>query len=274
MYVVSVRVTIDDLRLDWSSVVKVLESFISNCVAESGVKGVVVGLSGGVDSSVTVTLCVRALGSSRVYGLIMPDTTVTPEVDVRDAIDLARKLNIRYDVIDIHPIYSSYAKHVPAYSDEVVVANGNLRARIRMTILYYYANKFNYLVAGTGDRSEILIGYFTKYGDGGVDILPIGCLYKTQVRMLGEYLGLPKHIVYKPSSPRLWTGHEAEKELGMRYEDIDLVLYSIFDLNIPPDDVPKVTGVDKSVVKRVLEMYERSKHKRSLPPIPKIPRRK
>jgi len=272
VFTATMRVTLDDLKLNWGEVTGTIKNFIINIVKKSGAGGVVVGLSGGIDSSVTVTLCVKALGPERVYGLIMPDTTITPEADVEDALELARSLNIRHDLIDIHLIYKAYSENIPVYSENATIANGNLRARIRMSLLYYYANRFNYLVAGTGDRSEILIGYFTKYGDGGVDFLPIGCLYKTQVRMLGAYLGLPERIVHKPSSPRLWRGHEAEKELGMKYEDIDLVLYSIFDLGIKPEDVPKVTGVSRDIVERILEMHKNSEHKRKTPPIPQIPK--
>ena len=140
-----------------------------------------------------------------------------------------------------------------------------------MILLYYYANKHNYLVLGSGDRSEILIGYYTKYGDGAVDLLPIGCLYKTQVRHLAIHLGIPPKIAHKPSSPRLWPGQMAEEELGLSYTEIDLILYGLFDKGLKPDEVAEATGIELDKVYRVIEMHKKTRHKRALPPIPSIP---
>ena len=136
-----------------------------------------------------------------------------------------------------------------------------------MSLLYYVANSKNLLVVGTGDRSEILIGYFTKYGDGGVDFLPIGDLYKTQVRWLGKHLGVPENILTKPSSPQLWPGHKAEEELGVTYDRIDLILHAIFDLRMEAEEVRKQFGED---VDRVLELHAKSSHKRAMPPIARV----
>jgi len=139
-----------------------------------------------------------------------------------------------------------------------------------MNILYYYANKYNGLVVGTSDRSELLIGYYTKYGDGAVDILPIGALYKTQVRKLAEKLGLPRRIVEKPSSPGFWVGHLAEDEIGIKYEVIDVVLYALFDKGLKPEEVPRYTGIDQGIVNKILDMHRRSRHKRVFPPMPRL----
>ncbi len=255
------------IKLDYDYVVDKITSFIRGCVEESRAAGAVIGLSGGVDSSVTAFLTVKALGPSRVLGLIMPYAT-TPREDVEDALEVARTLGISYRIIDISDIRNSFAKTIPDFDESNRVACGNLLPRIRMTILYYYANKNNLLVVGTGDKSELLIGYFTKYGDGGVDILPIGCLYKTQVRALGKHLGVPDRIVRKPSSPRLWPGHLAEEELQLKYDLIDCVLYCLFDLKLNIDETVRMLGVSREVVCRVLELHERSRHKRSLPPVP------
>ncbi|MCD6095129.1 MAG: NAD(+) synthase, partial [Thermoprotei archaeon] len=151
-----------------------------------------------------------------------------------------------------------------------VKANGNLKARIRMCLLYYYANVNNALVIGSSDKSEILIGYFTKYGDGGVDLLPIGDLYKTQVRQLAIGLGVPKKIAYKPSSPRLWPGHMAEDELGLSYEEIDIILYAYHDLGLSEDEIVQRCNVSADKVKRVISMVRNSEHKRKMPPIIRI----
>jgi len=256
--------------LDYSKVEASIEGFIRSKVEEAGARGVVVGLSGGVDSSVTACLCVRALGRERVKGLIMPDSSTTPEEDVEDATRLAEGLGIEYSCIDIAPLVQSIVRAHPLYDPSKVVAEGNVRARVRMILLYYAANVDSLLVVGAGDRSEIMIGYFTKYGDGGVDILPIGGLYKTQVRELGRHLGLPSRIVEKPSSPRLWRGQTAEGELGLSYDVIDPVLYGLYDLGLPPQRVAEEVGVPLEVVERVRGMVEATQHKRSTPPIAPI----
>jgi len=257
------------LNIDYEYVISEITHFIRRQVEESGAAGAVIGLSGGVDSSVTAALTVKALGSSRVLGLIMPYLT-TPKEDVEDAIQVAKMLDIDYKIIDITGIREAFARAIPDFDESNIIACGNLLPRIRMTLLYYYANKNNLIVVGTGDKSELLIGYFTKYGDGGVDILPIGCLYKTQVRAVGRYLKLPDNIVNKPSSPRLWPGHLAEEELKLKYELIDCVLFCIFDLGYSVEDTVRKLGVSRDIVQRVLTMYERSKHKRRLPPIPSL----
>ncbi len=268
---IKLKITIKDvLNIPYDKATSIIESFIQEIIENSNVKGAVIGLSGGIDSSVTLTVTVNALGRDNVTVLIMPDTRTTPREDVKDALDLAKKLGVKHYLIKIDYIVDSFST-APFFNLEEKIPTGNLRARIRMCLLYYYANKHNYIVVGTGDRSELLIGYYTKYGDGGVDILPIGCLYKTQVRKLGEYLGLPKKIVSKPSSPALWPGHSAEKELGLKYEIIDLVLYSVFDLGIPPNEVPKYTNVEPDVVMKIMKMHKNTRHKRTFPVIPQMP---
>jgi len=263
-------VTIDRLiNIDYDYVERRIIDFLRSYTSSIGAKGAVVGLSGGVDSSVTAALLVKALGKDGVIGLIMPYKTTPPE-DVRDAVELAKALGIKYEVIDINPIRNAYSSTIPAFKESEVVANGNVLARIRMTILYYYANLNRMIVAGTGDKSELLIGYFTKYGDGGVDILPIGDLYKSQVRRLGKHLGLPDSIAYKPSSPRLWEGQTAEGELGLRYEDIDVILHALVDLRLNPQEAQEATGKPISLVEQVWRRVVTTEHKRRTPIIPRI----
>ncbi len=244
--------------------------FIRDKVAEAGVDGVVLGLSGGVDSSVTLALAVEALGPKHVHTLVMPDTRVTPAEDIEDAYMLAEKFGVSITRVDIDPLVDAYASTLPFYNPEDKVSIGNLRARIRMSILYYYANIHNLLVCGTGDKSELFIGYFTKYGDGGVDLLPIGDLYKTQVRELGRALGLPDRIINKPSSPRLWEGHMAEDELGATYEVIDTILFYYLNLRMEPREIHRETDIPLKIIDMVVDRIYRYEHKRNTPPVCKL----
>ncbi len=259
------------LAIDYERAAGAIEAFIAEKVSESGARGVVIGLSGGVDSSVTATLCVRALGSERVLGLVMP-TGFTPKQDVEDAEWLANWLGIRWRKIMIDPIVETFAAQMGrnAQSPELKIPFANLRARIRMALLYFHANEENLIVVGTGDRSEALIGYYTKYGDGGVDLLPIGGLYKSQVRRLAVHLGIPERIAFKPSSPQLYPGHRAVDEIPLDYDILDVVLALLFDERRDIDEASREAGVPRKVVERVLEMHNRSQHKRSMPPIAPI----
>jgi len=264
------KITLEDLKIDPQFYSREIGAFLSGMLEESGANGYVIGVSGGVDSSTVLALLVEHVGADKILALIMPDRTSTPLEDIEDALSLVKKYGVKHHIVYINDILEAYRKSIPEYEKENLRAEGNVKARIRMTILYYHANKLGYLVCGTGDKSELLIGYFTKYGDGGVDLLPIGDLYKTQVRQLAKSLGLPDRIAYKPSSPRLWPGHKAEKELGLSYNEIDLILYTTIDLKMNIDEASKSTGIAKTKFERVLELVKRSKHKRTLPPVPRI----
>ena len=252
---------------------KIVVKEISNFLKEYAIKanGFVLGLSGGIDSTVTAYLCAKVINPNNVLALIMPDPEVTPKNDVEDAINVAKTLSFQYRIIDISKILNAFSLSIPDFSNKALVAVGNLRARIRMCLLYYYANLMNRIVVGTGDKSEILIGYFTKYGDGGVDILPLGDLYKTQVRMLGKYLGVPGEILKKPSSPRLWKDQLAEEELGLSYDIIDPILYYLIDLKLNEIEISRKLNLPIEVILKVKRMIDRSRHKRELPPIAKLP---
>jgi NAD+ synthase len=260
------KISINDvINIDYNHARKTIENFLANELEKSKRSGYVIGLSGGVDSATSYFLAAEAVGIDKVLALIMPDSTVTPKEDVDDAKELVKILKGKVQIIDINPIVEVYKSTIPAYEEKDVVPLGNIRARIRMTLLYFYANKLSSLVLGTGDRSEETIGYFTKYGDGGVDVLPISTLLKSQVRRLAVNLGVPEKIAFKPSSPRLWSGQEAEKELGVSYDTVDLIIYSIFDKKIDIDVFVKNSGINRAVVEMVLDMNKRSEHKRSLP---------
>jgi len=250
-------------NLDYAKLVKKIEHFISSSILNSPAKGLVIGLSGGLDSSVVLKLAVDAIGASRVTGILIP-SDVTPREDTDHANELAKSLGIKYLVIDINSLLAKYAELLP----DDKRARGNLMARIRMGILYYHANVSGYLVAGTSDRSEVMIGYYTKWGDGAADILPIANLYKTQVRALAKFLNLPPLIVEKKSSPQLWKGHLAEEEIGMDYETIDSILYLLVDRKLRPKEISKKLSIKEEQVVRIKNMIEASKHKRALPASP------
>lgn len=253
-------------KLDFNQTIKEITTFIKDTVKTTRADGVVVGLSGGVDSSVVGTLCVRALTKAKVLGVMMP-ATFTPNEDIKDANDLAQWLGIRTEFLAIQPISEMFFKTLQLGKNDPKqkIPAANIYARNRMVILYYFANLNNYLVAGTGDRSEDLIGYFTKYGDGGVDFLPICHLYKTQVRQLAKHLGIPEKIANKPSSPQLYPGHKAIDEIPVAYEDLDAVLVGLFDNKYSPEKVSLLTGVSVKTVKEVLHRFIKSKHKRTYP---------
>jgi NAD+ synthase len=250
-------------NIDVDGAVAEIVEFISLSVAEARAEGVVLGLSGGVDSSVAFTLCVKALEPDRVYPVIMP-TSFTPPQDIADALELASMFKAKATRIDIDGVVEGYLKAI-GYRVVKPMVEGNLRARVRMTILYYLANALNLLVVGTSDRSEYMIGYFTKYGDGAADIQPIVHLYKTQVRLIAGYLGLPERIVSKPSAPMLFPGHTARSELPADYGVIDQILHGLFDLGLTLDELERETGIGREVSLKILSMVESSKHKRMLP---------
>ncbi len=243
-------------------------AFIQGMVKDAAAEGVVIGLSGGVDSSLTLALCAKALGSDKVLGVLMP-TDFTPKKDVEDAQKLAEQFGITTRYVNIQSscdrLFEALGSKLADTGQRMVRAN--VYARMRMTILYYYANLRNYLVIGTGDRSEALIGFFTKYGDGGADLFPIIHLYKTQVRRLASYLGVPETVSRKPSSPQLYPGHMATDEIPLEYEKLDLILVGLFDRKASPVEVSCFTGIPAEVVEDVSRRFASTKHKRAFPPM-------
>lgn len=234
--------------------------FLRNEVKKRDARAVIGGISGGIDSAVTVSLATKALGPERVFGLILPDSSVTPKRDTVHAMQLARLLNFRHKRIELKRI----KKHLLQKLPDNKLAGGNLLVRLRMSLVYYYAAILNGIVLGTGDKSEMSLGYFTKYGNGAADLFPIADLYKTQVRTLARYLSIPDEILHKQSSARLWKGHTAEGELGLAYDDIDLILDHI-ERKIPISDYK----LKKKAVK-VKRLIEKNKHKHERPVVCKL----
>ncbi len=242
---------------DYEKITKLFEEFLHEQIEKNKADGLILGLSGGIDSAVLAYLCKRSL-KEKTLALIMPDTEITPKYETEDALKMIALTGIEYKLLDIKPIVKEYSM----YLEPNDWAKGNLRARIRTNILYYYANAKNYLVLGSSDKSEYLIGYFTKFGDGAADLVPIISLYKLQVRKFAEFLGVPKNVIEKKSSAHLWKEHEAEKEIGVSYEEIDSILYCIFDKKLSVEETAIKTQIEKSTVDKVYNLYLNSEHKR------------
>lgn len=241
-----------------------LGEFLQNQLKSAGSYGAVLGLSGGLDSTVVAFLATRSLGADNVLALLLPEGSVTPEEDLEDARIVAHQLKIEHKEIDISNILEGYYQALPLKEAPRVV-NGNLKARIRMTIIYWHANLLNRLVLGTGNKTEIMLGYCTKHGDAAADILPLAGLYKDQVRQLGEKLGVPQRILDKAPTAGLWLGQTDEDELGITYREANEILR---DIERGLDEVNLKDKYDEIQVELVLNRVKKSKHKRELPPMP------
>jgi len=246
---------------DYEMTRKKIVTFIQEYFEQAGISCAVMGLSGGIDSSLVATLACEALGPENVRGLLMPVDAGKDTKNVKDASDLAESLGMSYELFEIGPAVRAYdALNLGK------VALGNLMARLRMVAWYAVANSQNGLVIGTGNKSEILIGYFTKYGDGGVDIQPIANLYKSNVWGLARHVGIPAHIVEKTPSAGLWANQTDEGEIGISYPELDSILYRRFEMGMKSSAIVSA-GHSEDNVNRVLSLVAASNHKRE--PLPK-----
>jgi len=245
---------------DYSVIATRIQDGLKKSIEETNSKGVIFGLSGGIDSAVIAYLCNNTI-KEKTLAVIMPDSKISPESETNDALKIVDSLGIDYKLLDINSIHKEF-NMVLEPEDKAL---GNLRARIRMNILYYYANLKNLTVLGSSDKSEFNIGYFTKFGDGAADTLPIVSLYKTQVRELAKHLGIDEKIITKKSSPHLWPNHEAEHEIGVEYEQIDSILYCLIDKKLSVEDTAKESQIDIKIVEKIYLMYKNSEHKRINP---------
>jgi NAD+ synthase len=246
--------------------ISTIHQFLRAHAAAEGMNGVAVGLSGGIDSAVTARLAVDALGADRVLGVLEPDAAY-PAALRTETEEYARALGLEYRTIPIAPVEAAVRAALPELTDPVGI--GNVKARIRMILLYATARARGRLVVGTGNKSELLLGYFTKYGDGGVDLLPLGDLYKTEVRALAAELGVPAAIRERPPTAGLWDGQTDEGELGVRYEELDRILVG-FERLMSEDEVAAATGSSLETVHGIARRIRATRHKRRLPPIPKL----
>lgn len=242
-------------------------TFIRDVVNSAGAEGAVLGLSGGIDSTLAAFLAAEALGEEDLHGLVLP-SEVNSEENMSDAERVAQMLDIGYDVVEINPLVDAFLGVYPEGRDDRT-AVGNVRVRVRGVLNYFVANRENRIVLGTGNRSEALTGYFTKYGDQAVDCNPLGNLYKQQIRQLAAHVDVPSDLVSKTPSAEMWEGQTDETEMGLGYDHLDAVLALHVDGPLSKAaTVRSLDGVTAEHVDRVVELYERSRHKRSMPPAP------
>ncbi len=258
------HLTKDVLKLDLASVENKIKRFIRDYVKQCGANGVILGLSGGLDSSAIAALASLSLGGRNVLGITMPEEETYNAVDIQHVKLLAKKFGFYLEIIDISSALKACFQSLPIYDLADKLSRGNVKARMRMIYLYYYANKLNRLVCGSSDKSETMMGYFTKWGDVAADISPIMKLYKTQVKQLALHIGVPTEITAKPPSPGLWPGQLAEEELGVRYETLDLILFGLEHF-MNPREIAEQLKLSEKIVVEAKRRWLSTEHKRRLP---------
>jgi NAD+ synthase len=258
------QLTKEALKIDPAQIATRIKRFIIDYVQKTKTKGIVIGVSGGIDSTTTAALASSALGPNKITAINMPEKETYNPTDIRHAQMVAKKYGFKLETIEITPILNIYYKTIPTFNPNHTLSKANLKARTRMTILYYHANKQNKIVCGSSDKSETMMGYFTKWGDVAADISPLMDLYKTQVRQLATHIGIPKEIIAKPPSPQLWPGQLAEKELGIKYEVLDLILLGLENL-ILPEEIAQQLKLPTKQVQSIKETWLNREHKRRSP---------
>jgi len=256
---------VDDLHLDYPMVEDILKTFLRNEIRKFGFSSVVLGLSGGIDSAVVCELAVRALGAEHVLGLMMPYQSSSPE-SLEHAGLMATKLGVRCEKISITPVVEAFFASVP---NGQILRRGNIMARTRMVFLYDVSARDGRLVVGTSNKTELLLGYGTLFGDMASAVNPIGDLYKSQIRGLARHLGIPEPLIVKSPSADLWEGQSDESDLGFSYEAVDLLLYMMLEKRMDKQAI-LAEGVTEAFYDRVRKMVVRNQYKRMMPVIAKI----
>ena len=256
---------LQDLHLDYPIVEDILTAFLFNEIRKFGFNSIVLGLSGGIDSAVVCELAVRALGADNVLALMMPYSSSNPE-SIEHAELMIQKLGIRSEEMSITAVVDSFFLSVPG---DQLLRRGNIMARTRMIYLYDVSARDGRLVAGTSNKTELLLGYGTLFGDMASAVNPIGDLYKTQIRGLARHLGIPEPLIVKSPSADLWEGQSDEDDLGFSYEAVDLLLYMMLEKRMDKQAILN-EGVAESFYDRVRKMVVRNQYKRMMPVIAKI----
>ncbi|NVM18379.1 MAG: NAD+ synthase [Candidatus Lokiarchaeota archaeon] len=245
-------------ELDYEKLVIDIQNWIKNYVKSANATYIVVGLSGGIDSAVTITLCTKAIGKENIIGMGLPCESISQ--DLEDAKLIAKHLGINFDILDLTPVYDKFLDITSSIPRKDKLASANLKPRLRMMALYFIGqSKGKCLIAGTSNRAELVIGYFTKYGDSAADFEPIASLYKQEVRKVAEFLNIPERIITKAPSAGLWAGQTDEEEIGLSYDVIDEVLYRI-DYNLD------FKGINEDDIKTVKNLMNAAEHKLNMPP--------
>ena len=260
--------------MNFESISQEIIDFIKNEIEYIKSNGIVLGISGGIDSTVLAYLATRAIGPEKVMGLILPDETVTPSSDVEDALRICSNLKINYKKMAVNKPKESFLELINDKDANNMLLTGNLVARIRMCMLYYYSGLMGRLVLGSSNKTELMLGYFTKFGDGAADLLPLGDLYKTQLLGLAKYLEIPISVMEKKSSARLWADQFTEDELGLPFIQLDKILQcfeNTNDLRYGEQAILKeFSNLPIAVIQAIRRRIENNQHKQAYPPICKI----
>ena len=256
--------TKEALKIDARLTTTRLKRFIKDYIQKTKAKGIVLGLSGGIDSSTVAALSASAIGGRNVLALFMPERETYNTLDKKHTKKLASKFGFSLATVDITDIVEACYKSIPAFDAKDRVSKGNIKARARIICTYYYANHQNRIVVGPSDKSETMMGYFTKWGDIAADISPLMDLYKTQVKQLAAHIGVPAGIVAKPSTPQLWPGQLAEDELGIGYETLDLVLLGLENF-MTSEEIAQQLHLPLKIVQNVKSRWLSTEHKRRAP---------
>lgn len=257
------------LDINYSDVETRIRRFIKTYLKNSGMEGIVLGMSGGIDSNAIAALSALAVGGEKVLGLMLPEKETYNPQDIEDAKVVADKFGVQIKICDITPSLEGMYKSIPKFDSSETLCKGNVKARTRMIYIYYHANRLKRLVCGSSDKSETLMGYFTKWGDIGADIAPIMDLYKSQVRKLAQHIGIPSILTAKPSTPALWPNQLAEDELGIKYEQLDLILYGLEHF-MGIEDIADQLGIKEYQIKKIKTRWLQVEHKRRMPLAPKL----
>ena len=257
-------VSLKDIDINCEKIEPKIIKFIQNNINNIHLRGAVVAASGGIDSAVTLHLTVKAVGAENVTVITMPERDITPERDIMDVMLHCEQLNLTCNTVDITPILHVMQQSLPNYDHKDRIASGNIRSRMRMIIAYHYANKEHKMVMGTSNKTELLTGFFTKYGDGGVDLMPLADLYKHNIRQLAKYLKIPQNIIDKTPSPGFYVGQTDEAELGCDYNTVDLIVH-LWEKGHINSEISDKLNIPIQTVNSIIHRIKANEHKRRLP---------